>query len=117
MTIDRFGSILAVVDLDIKGTPIRIPDYNRGVQIFNQFNGYAIEAPELVRQRPRWPERPASRRIASALPIFAAEQGYAIGDMGTIGIDTFFPFNRTDLQYTYYTGITTCCATSWAWRS
>jgi hypothetical protein len=102
MTVDRFGSILAVVDLNYKpSTPN--PDWIRGLQIFNQFHGYAIETPGSYSNDPDGPDGPLPP-VTFAIPLFPQEDGYAIGDMGTCGIDTFFPFNRTDLQYTYYTG-------------
>lgn len=102
MTVDRFGSILVVADIDITGTP-PYPDYNRALQIFNQFNGYAMEKPTSFVNDPDGPDGPQPPETFGD-PCFAAEKGYACGDMGSIGIDKFFPFNRTDLQYTYYTG-------------
>lgn len=101
MTIDRFGSILAVVDLNIGGNPPVI--YYRGVQIFNQFDGYPIEVPFSIPVDPDGPTGPLPP-VNTGIPIFAREAGYGCGDQGTIGIDTFFPFNRIDVTYTYYTG-------------
>jgi hypothetical protein len=99
MTVDRFGSIECVVDLDYAGPPT--PDYNRGVEIFNQFRSYTIEEPTTTLIDD--PDNPG-QQISVGVPIFAQEMGYSCGDMGTIGIDSFFPYNRTNLIYTWYTG-------------
>ena len=97
MTIDRFGSILVVADIDAKCTdPL---DWPRALQVFNRFNGFAIEyGGTAVCGPPEWLNGPAGR------PVYASGDGFAAGDMGTIAIDTFFPFNRTETRYTWYTG-------------
>jgi hypothetical protein len=102
MTVDRFGSILVVADLDFTETT-PVPDYRRGLQIFNQFDGYPIEEPSSIPIDPDGPNGPLPP-VNTAIPIFAGELDYARGDMGSIGIDTFFPFNRNDVSYTWYTG-------------
>ncbi len=97
MTVDRFGSILVTVDLDVKCTDPS-PDFPRALQILNRFNDFMIEyaGPRFCTDPPYCgPE---------ALPCYHRAYGFANGDTGTIGIDTFFPYNRTELRYTWYTG-------------
>jgi hypothetical protein len=96
MAIDRFGSILVTMDLDVSCTDPS-PDFPRCMQIFNRFNGFAIEYGG-PRQCP--PEIPGPPQ----LPCFSRAYGYAPGQMGTLSIDTFFPFNRSDLSYSWYNG-------------
>jgi len=96
MTVDRFGSLLVTVDLDAKCTDIS-PDWPRALQIFNRFNNFEIEyGGDFV--------CPPPHCGPIALPCHHLADGWAHGDMGTIEVDTFFPFNRTELRYTWYAG-------------
>ncbi|MBN2083474.1 carboxypeptidase regulatory-like domain-containing protein [bacterium] len=97
MDIDRFGSILVTVDLDVVCTD-PVPDFPRSLQILNRFNNFEIEY-----AGPRYCD-PIEFPVPEALPCFHRAHGWANGDMGTLGIDTYFPLNRTDVRYTWYTG-------------
>jgi hypothetical protein len=94
MDVDRFGSILVVVDL----IPKCGGQFLRGLQVLNRFNDFEIEY-----AGPRQCD-PETFNVPPAMPLFHGAFGFANGDMGTLGIDTFFPFNRTELRYTWYTG-------------
>jgi hypothetical protein len=98
MKIDRFGSILVTVDIDIPTTPY-YPDFERALQIMNNANGFAIESggQETV-------EDEDGEDITTGSLCFDNVYGNATGDMGTLGIDTFFPYNRPETRYTWYTG-------------
>ena len=97
-TVDRFGSILVTIDMDVKLTQ-PAPDYTRGLQIFNVFTGWTIiEGGSTVIQDED------GNDITIGVPIFEESTGSPTGEMGTLAVDTFFPFNRTETTYTYYTG-------------
>jgi len=108
MEIDRFGSILVVADIDVKQTP-PVPDYPRALQVLNRFNGYGIDEPnETTIQNEQGEDEILS------LPLFHVAFGDCAGDfsnnitpnsganLGSLGIDTFFPLNRPELEYTLY---------------
>ncbi|MBN1965165.1 MAG: carboxypeptidase regulatory-like domain-containing protein [Anaerolineae bacterium] len=98
MAIDRFGSILVIADIDAKCTNPS-PDWPRALQILNRFNGFAIEySGPATCVPPDWLYGPDGD------PMFDDNDDYATGDMGTIAVDVFFPFNRTEKTYTWYTG-------------
>lgn len=98
MDIDRFGSILLVVDVDIKPTP-QFPDYLRALQILSNLDGLSLQMGGTVTIE----DDDGNPQVVS-VPAFDNQFGAAAGDLGTICIDTFFPYNRTDLRYTWYTG-------------
>jgi len=98
MSVDRFGSILAVIDLDIKDTA-PVPDFTRGLQIFNVFRNWTIEeGGSTTIQDQQGNDTPVG------VPIFEEAFGSPTGDMGSIAVDSFFPFNRTETTYTWYSG-------------
>jgi len=99
MAVDRFGSIFVTMDFDIKRTIPR-PDFHRAVQVFNQFKGYALQLGGTAQIQD---DQGNTQNVTP--PVFDDEfMGEATGDLGSIGFDSFFPFNRTDLTFTWYTG-------------
>jgi hypothetical protein len=99
MDVDRFGSIILTADVDLLCTPDIVPDYPRALQVLNVFNDFVIEYGAGRECSPiDFPEGP------DGVPAFHRVHGYASGDQGTLGIDTLFPFNRTELRYSWYSG-------------
>jgi hypothetical protein len=111
IAIDRFGSIFVTADIDIKGTT-PTPDYPRALQTFNRFNDYLVENPATIQIDPTDPDSEETGVYCFHLfqGGFVCGDGNGaigpggVGDMGTLAFDTYFPFNRADLEFTYYAG-------------
>ena len=99
MDIDRFGSVLVTGDLDVLCTDPS-PDYGKSLMILNVFDDFSLEIGS-GRECPPPPDFPAP---PEGITGFHRAHGYASGAQGTLGIDTLFPYNRTEMRYTWYAG-------------
>lgn len=112
VTVDRYGSIFVIADIDIPDTP-PFPDYPRSLQVLNRFKEFTIEdggeydLPDPDNQ---------DAFISFAAPWFHQAFGQFAGDfgdligpgdigsLGTMVVDTYFPFNRTESIFNVYQG-------------
>lgn len=114
LAIDRFGSILVVADVDVKGPPVT-PDYPRALQILNRFDDYVIQEGGETEIQQEGNEEP----VLTGVPVHHIAFGHCTGDfdyygggnditpttganLGALAVDTFFPLNRSELQYALY---------------
>jgi hypothetical protein len=98
--VDRFGSILVTADVDEDGADPA--SYPSSLQILNFFNDFHIETHGTFND----PNDPTNPRNGSGIPAFWPGQGDAVGFLATMATDTYYPTNRTELTYNFYTGDT-----------
>ncbi len=115
IAVDRFGSIFTTVDIDIdQSAPV--PDFPRAGVIMNRFDDY-----NSVFAGTTPIEDENGDPVDTQTPFWHQTFGSGIGDfdtytdgnditpftqvnLGQIAFDTYYPFNRADLQYTLYAG-------------
>jgi Carboxypeptidase regulatory-like domain len=110
VAVDRFGSIFVTADIDIVDTPV-VPDFPRALQVFNRFNDYLLENPTTVQVDPDDPTLGTFGYLCfHRVDGFLCGDGNGaigpggVGDMGSLAFDTYFPFNRPETTFTYYSG-------------
>jgi hypothetical protein len=96
MTVDRFGSIFVTVDVDHKLTSA-VPDFTKALQILNVFQNFGLEIGASVSY-----QDDNGNNVTDPVPVF--DEPNATGELATIALDSYFPLNRTDTTFTYYTG-------------
>lgn len=99
VTVDRFGSILLYADVDDVYSDVS-PDWPRALQILNVWKGFTIEKGGQTTIQDDQTGTPRTVGV----PCFDNAFGQATGDIGTLAVDSYFPFNRTDLTYAWYNG-------------
>ena len=96
LVVDRLGSVIFTADIQYGNPPVI--DY-RAIIILNRLNGYAPEQGAAFTY-----EDENGDPVTSTKAWFDNSDGFVNGDTGSITIDTYFPFNRTELTYGLYLG-------------
>ncbi|MEZ5339335.1 MAG: carboxypeptidase regulatory-like domain-containing protein [bacterium] len=110
--VDRMGSVYVTADIDVIATE-PIPDYPRALQVLNFFRQFALESGgEWSVEDPQNQDQVitgGSECFHRADGFFAGDFGDLIGpggvgSLGTFVMDTYFPFNRTEMSWNVYSG-------------
>lgn len=113
--IDRFGSVLTTCDVDLP-PDAPTPDYPRALVLMNRFDDYLGVTGGTAATTDQ-----NGDPVTIDVPVFHQTFGNGVGDfdflegsnditptqqvnLGHIAIDTFYPFNRADLEYNMYLG-------------